>query len=53
MVGTLTMLVMGYLLEMGRDAYSWVSERWRFRECFLPSSTPVYGLLVEGSHTGR
>ncbi|KAF9450989.1 P-loop containing nucleoside triphosphate hydrolase protein [Macrolepiota fuliginosa MF-IS2] len=30
-MGTLTMFMMGWLLEMGRDAYSWFSERWKFQ----------------------
>ncbi|KXN90384.1 Mitochondrial chaperone BCS1 [Leucoagaricus sp. SymC.cos] len=30
-LGTLMIFLMGWLLEMGRDAYYWFSERWRFQ----------------------
>ncbi|KAF9450990.1 P-loop containing nucleoside triphosphate hydrolase protein [Macrolepiota fuliginosa MF-IS2] len=29
--GTLSMFIMGWLLEMGKDAYNWFSERWKFQ----------------------
>lgn len=38
LLGTLTIFLMGWLLEMGRNAYTWFSERWRFRE-LLPCSS--------------
>ncbi|XP_006455635.1 hypothetical protein AGABI2DRAFT_180594 [Agaricus bisporus var. bisporus H97] len=31
LLGTLTIFLMGWLLEMGRNAYTWFSERWRFQ----------------------
>ncbi|KAF5353490.1 hypothetical protein D9756_007928 [Leucocoprinus leucothites] len=47
--GTLTIFLMGWLLEMGRSAYTWFSERWRFQYSLTAEFTegdPAYDWVL-------